>query len=112
MNKQTAPRVWTEDEVRDKFLQHVAVMTRYWERESRVTTAREKLEGLAFSILAALDGSSAAIPGFVVAPAPHKDDRAFHIGEGENYYPKAPKVECDIAGGLHELIHKVLRDTP
>jgi hypothetical protein len=35
------------------------------------TTEDKKLSGLAFSILAALDGSSVAIPAFAVTPSPH-----------------------------------------
>lgn len=104
-----ASRAWTEEEIRDKFLTLWAATVRYWENEARAPSIREKLEGLAFSLLVIFDGGSVALPGFVVAPAPHEDDRAFLTSQGENYYPEAPEVECDIAGGLHELIHEYLK---
>ncbi len=103
------PRAWTEEEARDKFLKLWASYVRYWLDEAREQTAKGKLEGLAFSLLVILDGGSAALPGFVVAPNPHKDDRAFCITQGQNYYPEGPTVECDIAGSLHDHIHEYLR---
>lgn len=103
-------RELTEIEVRTKFLQHIKDMVRYWEFQSDKTPL-EKLDGLAFSILAALDGSSAALPSFIVAPLPHEDDKQFHIDKGTNYYPEnhqiKNEIKSDIAGYLHELWHKV-----
>jgi hypothetical protein len=102
------PRQLTTEEVRDRFLAHVRSMVAYWERvEVRPLTTRERLDGLAFSILAALDGAS-EMPGFIVAPCPHPSDRAFHESEGDNWYPenRSGVVECDIAGSLHERYGK------
>jgi len=73
------------DEFRDEFLDHIAHLVKYWndvEKEDPI----EKLEGLAFSILVALDGESAACPGYSVIPL------------GEN-----PLM--DISGSLHELFY-------
>ncbi len=92
-------RAWTEEEVRAKVLDHVAAMTRYWENESRAPTTREKLEGLAHSMLVMLDGGAMGVPKFTVTPDPHPSDRQFHIDEGANYFPEK---DCDIAGPLHE----------
>ena len=97
---QNEPRQFTTDEVRQAFIQHVWALIEHWRTTS---TSTDRLEGLAFSILAALDGNSAALPGFVVAPAPHPDDQEYLRANGENWYPAAPGVECDIAGSLHEL---------
>jgi hypothetical protein len=36
-------------------------------------TCRERLEGLARNIPAALDGEAAGLPRFVAAPLPHED---------------------------------------
>jgi hypothetical protein len=64
------------------------------------------MEGLAFSILVMLDGGSAMLPGFVVAPLPDPSDKDYHIMKGENYFPEnhdaAEKIKGDIAGALHE----------
>ena len=99
------PHEMTADEVRDKLLSHIWTMIRYWERNGGVE--RDKMEGLAFSILVALDGSSSGLPGFVVAPAPHESDIDFHKEHGENWYPPFEEDHvCDIGGSLHDHFHK------
>lgn len=99
----------TEQQIRDRFLDHVWAMIDHCEKESRRETVREKLELLAFSILTAIDGEAAALPGFIFAPLPHKDDKAFCKSEGEDYYPQNHKIEykikADIAGCLHDQFY-------
>lgn len=96
-------REYTADEVRRQFIQHIRVMIDYWDKTNNST--RDKLEGVAFSILVALDGSAAALPSFIVAPLPHPDDKQYHISNGENYYPQNDEssVNCNISGSLHEV---------
>ncbi len=105
------PREFTSDEVRDKVLQHVASMSEYWatvKLEPERDTVQQRLDGLAFSILAMLDGASVDVPAFVVSSCPHETDKDYCQDKGENWFPQFPDVEvCDIAGGLHELYHKV-----
>lgn len=98
---QTEPRQYTDEEVRDRFLDHLAHAVRYWLNESRVSDTEAKMTGLVHSILATIDGSAAGLPGFILAPSPHPDDEEFHRREGENWYPRV-EAEHDIAGGLHE----------
>lgn len=107
------PRPHTAEEVRSEFLDHVAAMVRYWDElpdidraTGNVLDQRGRIEGIAFTILSALDGSSMALPAFVVAPCPHPEDKADCIANGSNYYHEAPKARCDIAGGLHGLLHQ------
>jgi hypothetical protein len=108
MPESNNPRVLTQQEVRDQFLTHVAVMIDYWERIPNGGSLQERLEGLVHSLLVALDGNSTALPAFVVAPAPHSSDRQYCIANGENFYPEAPVASCDIAGELHEGIYGVI----
>jgi len=68
------PRELTGDEVRDIVLDQIWEMVDYWNEESRATDPRDKLSGLAFSILAMLDGSNIQIPAFRICPDPHPDD--------------------------------------
>ena len=105
------PRELTPEEVEDHFLEHVRVMVEYWAGEgpSNVPaeqTHRDRLEGLAHSMLVAIDGGSMALPKFVFAPNPHPDDRDFYRSEGRNYFPdnNSADVKADISGGLHELL--------
>jgi hypothetical protein len=108
MNK---PRELTEEEVRERFLDHLWVMIDYWaaEGERDRKPRRDSLEGLAFSLLAALDGEAADLPGFIVAPHPHPDDKAFRRDNGEDWFPSNhkldSKIKADIAGVLHELFY-------
>jgi len=101
------PRELTEDEVQRVFLDQVRAMCRYWVEESIATTVKEKVEGVAFSILVALDGGNIGLPGFIVAPSPHPDDKEYHRSHGENWYPEndPEAVKCDIGGSLHEHFH-------
>lgn len=104
------PRQLTEDEVRDALLEHIHAMARYWATvggPDGPKTCLDRLEGLAFSILAALDGNSVNVPGFIVAPLPHEDDKQYRIDQDENYYPEnhRAKIRADIGGSLHEHWH-------
>ena len=102
-------REYTTEEIREQFLDHIRVMVNYWDGIPKETT-KEKLSGLAFSILVALDGCAGDLPGFILAPLPHPDDKQFNIDEEENYYPEnheiEDKIKGDISGGLHELFYK------
>jgi hypothetical protein len=73
--------------------------------------SRLRLEGLAHSIFVLLDGNATALPGFVVAPAPHPSDREYCIENGENFFPEAPEGACDIAGELHERMYAFISRT-
>ena len=103
-NSNPPPRQFTEPEVRHKFLIHLRNIVESWADETGKTD-RDKCEGVAFSILSAIDGCSIAIPAFMLIPNPHPDDKNFARKQGENWYPEWSRAEaCDIAGGLHEEI--------
>jgi hypothetical protein len=101
------PTEYTEEEVRDQFLNYIREMVDEWDAANNKTT-KEKLNGLAFTILAAIDGNSPDVPSFILAPFPHEDDKQYKIDNGENYYPdnNGIDVKCDIAGDLHEKFYK------
>ena len=105
MKKEPLP--YTLEEVREKFLNNVHGLARYWNGPlSTPRTQLERLEGLAFSMLVLLDGGT-DMPGMILLPNPHPDDKAFLIAEGSRYYTPIeglpPHLEAlDIAGALHE----------
>lgn len=100
------PREYTEAEVRERFLDYVRAISRYW-ADLPNQTAQERCDGVAFSIMVALDGETLGLPGFTVSPRPHADDRKFHEERGENWFPGPnPYDVCDIGGSLHELFYK------
>jgi hypothetical protein len=105
------PRVLTEDEVRDLFLKRVAAISNYWATnkiDGEQGSVKGRCEGVAFSILALLDGSNVGMPGMKVIPNPHAEDEEYLRGDGKNWFPD----DVDIAGGLHEHIHKYFNNTP
>ena len=97
----------TLDEVRNEFLSHVRVRVDYWNGVDERDT-KEKLQGLAFSILSAIDGSAGALPAFILAPYPHEDDKNYLAEKDEDWYLENHEsgVKCDIAGCLHEMFYK------
>jgi hypothetical protein len=116
-----APREWTRNEAQQQFVEHCLGMVKYWADKvgtqpvgyKKPMTAEDAVDGIAFSILVALDGGAMALPSFVVIPSPHESDKAYCQAHGENWYPEVtyPKQACDISGGLHELFSK-LRSAP
>lgn len=98
----TEPREYTKEECQEMFLRHIWETVEYWDTVNVLTT-RERLEGLAHSFLASLDGCSGGCPGYSVIPMPHFSDKEYHKERGENWYPDFEPTSdmCDIAGELH-----------
>ena len=107
-------RAWKPEEVQEKFLKQVWAYISYWENESRAETSKAKLEGLAHSLMATIDGST-ALPSFILAPLPHPTDKAFQQAQGENYFPQQKRnkkgnavgVKADIGGNLAYQLFRV-----
>lgn len=100
---------YSTDEVREQFLRNVNDIVKFWHGVEDHTEL-EKLDGVAFSIMATLDGCAIGLPSFIVAPRPHETDKEFHQDEGSDWYPENHEVEddvnCVISGCLHELLGK------
>lgn len=99
----TEPRALTRDEVADRLIAHLDTMLRYWLTVEPPYLAdkealAQRLDGVIFSTLVALDGEAAALPGFIVCANPHPDDEEFHRKQGEPWFPEG----IDIAGDLHD----------
>lgn len=97
---------YTTREVRDRFLKQATSIANYWAKQAKTT--EEAAHGTLFSLLSMIDGCSMALPAFILAPYPDKSDKEYAIENGEDYYPynDPDNVKCDIAGSLHELLHK------
>lgn len=92
-------KMYSEQETRDLFLEYVRDFVDYWDKEKVSRT--EALNGLAFSILTALDGECIDLPGFHVSPICPEEDKKFFESKGEKYFDE----NVDIAGCLHEHFH-------
>lgn len=89
------------EEARVVFVQHVAGVVEYWENEKGSLTNRERLEGVAFSILTALDGGRLMMPPFAVRPIPDEKEGFDCFG---TVWP-----DKDLGGGLHEIFDRELK---
>ena len=82
-------------------LKKIHSLVDYWHKETRVTDTREKLSGLAFSILSTLDGGGDGLPGFTVTSTPHSSDKDYAKEQGENWFPEGVDLGC-----FHEHFHQ------
>jgi hypothetical protein len=94
-------RAYTAEECCDQLLDLIRAYVNEWARPELKGTTKERLEGLAFSILVIFD-SGACLPGFALVPRPHPDDREYLIANDENYYEEI-EINADIS--LHERWH-------
>lgn len=103
--KKDKPRELTKKEISVKVISHIYNLIDYWDSFEDYSS-KEKLDGLAFSILSMLDSPSTDLPHFIVAPATDKEWKKSLIKDGKNYYPDNEKilrkVRGDISGTLHE----------
>lgn len=93
-------KTYTKDEAVGFFLSHVWDVIDNWGIEDLPMTLRERLSGLAFSILVALDGGAMDLPSFKVIPIENKADEPYNAKHGLQAWP-----EVDLGGSLHEIFH-------
>jgi len=92
-------RAYTAKEVEEQFMEQLVGTLYYWLREDRAPTAKEKMEGMLFSILVMIDGG-AGMPAIDLVPNPHPDDKKYHQENGENWYARKAFNHAQ----LHELL--------
>lgn len=81
--------MFNEEKKREEFLEVISGYVHYWDKEVEGRTQKERLEGLAFSILSHIDGSSG--------------DEHFLIPRTNSF---SPIPDNNIAGSLHsEFFH-------
>jgi hypothetical protein len=93
-------RQYTDEELRDEFLEAVRSIVRYWQNEVR-TDRNGAVEGVAFSILNLLDGCS-SMPAFDLVCRPHEDDKDYHIENGDNWIGDGQTI----SDMLHEMFYQ------
>lgn len=113
-------REYTQEEIRKKFLKHLSMMVDYWADipskdpclpDLPEKTTRDRLEGLAFSFLTMLDGSSMNLPAMEIVLTPHPEDKAYAKEVGDNWYPQpAEKFEDCITVHGGSMLHEMWND--
>lgn len=94
-------RALTAEELTEQFLEHLHDAVDYWSNVQDQDT-REKLNGLAFTILSTLDGCSVSLPAFDIVARPHENNKEYHTELGINYIEDGTILEC----WLHERWHR------
>ncbi len=96
-------RAYTAEEVRAMFIGAARAMASYWATAPDAGTVQERCEGVAFSLLNCIDGTSGSFPcALDLVLSPHPDDKAFHIDEGENYFEPGMVINDAM---LHEMFY-------
>lgn len=113
------PCEFTQEEMLFKFLTHINLMKKYWAKvqlEPGRDSVEQRLDGLCFSFLSMLDGSSMDIAAMEVVPAPHPSDEEYLRSEGQNWWPnQVEKLEksgiksINNNRAMHELWHEFCR---
>ena len=75
----------SKDAAKDIFMHSIKNSINYWSKLDDRNT-KEKLEGLAFSILNIFDGTSSDMPALDIVLRPHEDDKKFREEEGDDYF--------------------------
>jgi hypothetical protein len=69
-------------------------MIKYWDSQKGMTSA-EKLDGLAFSFLTLIDGSTLNMPAMNIVLRPHPDDKQFLIMNDEDWFVDGMTINDD-----------------
>jgi hypothetical protein len=94
-----SPRPHTVLEMRDEFMRYVIHNIQMWRDKP------DPAVGVTHSLLCLLDGVVAFHPAMNLTPAPHPDDKAYHISEGTNYYPDAEEHVVINDCHLHDMLY-------
>lgn len=96
-------RAYTKKELRENLLHHIHNLINYWNRQPE--TEINKLEGLAHSILVALDGNALAVHcRYNLVADPHPDDKEYAISCGDNYVEPGMIINDDI--NMHSIFFR------
>lgn len=96
-------RAYTREEVQEMLIRQVKGIVSTWSNMKAVSE-KEKLEGVAFSILSMIDGCVGYFPAINLCLSPHHSDKQFHIEEGENWFEDGMVVNDNIM--LHDAFLK------
>lgn len=91
----------TVDEVKEQLISSIRNICHYWANLPNKSDI-DRCEGVAFSILNIIDGTSAGLPSMDLVLRPHPDDMQFNLDNGDNYYEDGMVVNSDCY--LHDML--------
>ena len=103
---ETTPRAFTADELREQVLDHVRIMVQYWANQPGLDVV-SRCDGVAFSILTMIDGSSSVPPLSLVAMS-SDEDKEYSVENGENWVENGTVLNDDVM--LHECYYSEERE--
>jgi len=90
------PKKISAKKARTRFLSHIKMLVKYWANVDGINV-EEKLDGLAFSILATIDGSSIELPAMDLVLRPHESDKDYCKSNGENWFEDGQVINgCEL----------------
>lgn len=104
------PRAYTAEEAREKFLEAVRAAVHFWVHaklnpDPERSEIQHRCDGVAFSILNVIDGTTGGMPCLDLVLRPHEDDKAYCEGEGENWFEDGQVINDD-DDYLHDHYYK------
>lgn len=94
---------FTKEYAVDEFLSSIQNSVDYW-ASLKDKTEREKLKGLAFSILCLIDGVHGMFPALDIVVRSHPDDKQYAIDNALDYWPDGLVLNENVM--LHDLLAK------
>lgn len=99
------PRAYTAAELQERLFSCLWRNIHYWETLDKPTySVRDRLGGLAFSLLNIFDGTSMDFPTLDIVASPHPDDKQYHIDQGDNWIEPGTVINGDLL--LHEHFYQ------
>lgn len=100
----TDPRALTTEEARELFLKAVRGCISYWSAQKGMP-AEDRCEGVAFSILNLIDGTSGQYPvALDLVARPHPSDQKYLEEQGDNWHEDGTVLNADVL--LHEVFYR------
>lgn len=101
-NQPLESKIYTREEGAQLFVQKVATLVDFWKKVE--STSDFRVEGVAHSILATIDGCSVDMPAYKLVPVQDVST----IEDSLMHNIPVHEIDTDIAGGLHTILHKEL----
>jgi hypothetical protein len=92
----------SKEQLRLQFRNSIRMYAREWASYPN-KTLQERSDGLAFSILALLDGSDVNLPAFDLVARPHPDNEAYHKAHGQDWIVDGQVINDDVH--LHDMYY-------
>lgn len=107
-NQPLESKIYTREEGAKLFVQKVSTLVDYWKKVESAPEGKSvsdfRVEGVAHSILATIDGCSVDMPAYKLVPVQDVST----IEDSLMHNIPVHEIDTDIAGGLHTILHKEL----